>query len=150
MRFHSDQGDALTRGTVFQAVAKLRAADAEVLHRRKCFLGAVYLAGYAVECHLKYMVCMTHGCISLPTWVFFPGGEKPVRLYTHEWDILVATAQTRRVIEKQPAISAIYSDLAGRWGPPLRYRTKPYGRGEGERLYKHMLELYQFLQESRS
>ena len=53
MIFKTDSTDPLTRGTVFKGVARLRFAEAEVLQRRKHLLGAVYLAGYAIECHLK-------------------------------------------------------------------------------------------------
>lgn len=148
MTFKTDKGEALTRGTVFKAVARLRFAEAEVLHRQQHPLGAVYLVGYAIECHLKYAVCASNDFILLPSAVCLADG-KPRKLYTHEWDVLVAAAQLHRVIGAEPVISAVYSVLADTWGPFLRYQTKPFARNEGGRLYKNMVELYQFLKESK-
>lgn len=148
MTFKTDPADALTRGTVFKAVARLRFTEAEVLQRQKHLLGAVYLAGYAIECHLKYAVCAANTLILLPSAVYLSDG-KPRKLYTHEWDVLVAAAQLRRVIEAEPVIAAVYSTLADSWGPFLRYQIKPFAPGEGVRLYKNMRELYQFLKESK-
>ncbi len=148
MTFKTDPHDALTRGTVFKAVARLRFAEAQVLQQQKHLLGAVYLVGYAIECHLKYAVCASNEFVLLPSVVCFSDG-KPRKLYTHEWDVLVAAAQIRRVIEAEPVISAVYSMLADSWGPFLRYQIKPFALREGERLYKNMVELYQFLKESK-
>ncbi len=42
-----------TRGTLFREVARVRLEDAGVLLAQRRQGGAVYLAGYAVECLLK-------------------------------------------------------------------------------------------------
>ena len=49
-----------TRGTVYKAAARERILDAEMLHKAERVHGAIYLAGYAIESHLKYAVC-EHG-----------------------------------------------------------------------------------------
>ncbi len=41
------------------AVARVRLEEARVLHRAGKYAGAVYLAGYAVECELKVAICRT-------------------------------------------------------------------------------------------
>ena len=83
----------------------------------------------------------------LPTFVCI-AGEKPRKLYTHDWPVLVEAAQLNRTIRRRTGIKAIYFALADAWGPSLRYQTKPFEPREGERLYKNMAELYQFLRES--
>jgi hypothetical protein len=45
-----------TRGSVFRVVAAERLRDAEVLLNQDRPGGAVYLAGYALECALKWAV----------------------------------------------------------------------------------------------
>ena len=39
----------------------------------------------------------------------------------------------------------IYSAVAERWGPNLRYGTSDYGDTEAKRLYNEMEQLYLFL-----
>ena len=46
-----------TRGTVFHDVARDRINDATSLIKANRYNGAIYLAGYAIECHLKYACC---------------------------------------------------------------------------------------------
>jgi hypothetical protein len=98
-----------TRGTVFRVVARLRMGDAEVLFEQSRHLGAIYLAGYAIECHLKYAVCKGQNCTYLPA-----------SLEVHDWETLVSGAGLRRHIEVQRGMDAIYSALVEQWGPALR------------------------------
>ncbi|MES2705454.1 MAG: hypothetical protein V4726_02515 [Verrucomicrobiota bacterium] len=148
MTFKTDPADALTRGTVFKAVARLRFAEAEVLQHQKHLLGAVYLVGYAIECHLKYAVCATNEFLLLPSFACLSDG-KLRKLYTHEWDVLVAAAQLRPSFKAEPRMEAIYTSLALTWAPSLRYRTKPFEESEGRRLYRSLAALYQFLKISQ-
>ncbi len=125
-----------TRGTIYREVARLRLDDAETLLDRSRFNGAIYLAGYAVECHLKYAVCDRKNVLYLPA-----------TLEVHDWDKLVEAAGLAADIKAQHQISLIYDALAERWGPALRYRTVKYAASEAPRLYKEMFALYQFLNE---
>src|SRR5438552_11308057 len=95
-----------TRGTVFRAVARLRIDDARsrlVTHRKN---GAIYLAGYAVECQLKYAYCKRRERIYLPA-----------ELEVHDWDRLVDEAGLLPDIKCQPEMNNIYSAVSERWGP---------------------------------
>ncbi len=125
-----------TRGTVFGAVARLRIEDAQCLHREGRYNGAVYLAGYAVECQLKFAYCRQKGLLNLPE-----------SFETHDWDRLVQAAGLLPDIRKQTAIYAIYSALADQWGPALRYQTTRYTTSRGNQLYREMEQLYKFLNE---
>src|SRR5438270_7276828 len=59
-------GPGGTRGTIFNEVARLRLGDAAVLLDKKRFAGAIYLAGYAVECLLKWAITRRRECVYLP------------------------------------------------------------------------------------
>jgi hypothetical protein len=98
--------------------------------------GAIYLAGYAIECHLKFAFCQRRGELYLPA-----------RLEAHDWDRLVDAAGLLPDIKQQSTMDAIYSALADKWGPSLRYRTAKYSGSEANRLYNEMGELYDFLRE---
>ena len=125
-----------TREKVFREVARQRFGDAGVLLEEGHFGGAIYLAGYAIECHLKFAICARKTLVYLPA-----------QLEVHDWDTLVDAAGLAREIEDQEEIVTIYSMLADAWGPSLRYRTRAYPSRDAERLYIAIQHLYQFLAE---
>jgi hypothetical protein len=98
--------------------------------------GAIYLAGYAIECHLKFAYCSRKNEPYLPA-----------SLEMHDWDRLVMAAGLLPDIKQQPTMDAIYSSLVEKWGPGLRYRTAKFSAVEAKRLYNEMDELYDFLRE---
>jgi hypothetical protein len=110
--------------------------DARSLREKDRHNGAIYLAGYAIECHLKFAFCQRRGVLYLPA-----------HLEVHDWDKLVAAAGLLPDIKQQPKMDAIYSALADKWGPSLRYWAGKYRGGEANRLYNEMNELYDFLRE---
>lgn len=126
-----------TRGTVYRDVARMRMEDAEALFEQNRFNGGIYLAGYAVECHLKYAVCETNEEIYLPA-----------KFEVHDWDKLVEGAQLRTSIRKQKQVAAIYDALVEVWGPSLRYRTRLFDGKEAGVTYTEMKQLYQHLIET--
>jgi HEPN domain-containing protein len=125
-----------TRLTIYREVAWLRLAEAETLLKNHHYNGAIYLAGYAIECQLKFAVCRQKGCTYLPE-----------NLEVHDWDVLIAAAGLATDIQAERSISNIYEALAQQWGPALRYRTKKYPPKEATQLYKEMADLYDFLNE---
>lgn len=147
MTFHSSPDDELTRGTVFQSVARLRVAESRVLLDKGYSRGAVYLAGYAVECQLKYAVCRRNGCTELPARVKFAPGQREKTLYVHDWSLLLTAAQMQRLLSCQPRMEALFSRLSDLWGPALRYRTAAYQPREASALYGEIIALYHCLQE---
>src|SRR5439155_22866351 len=102
-----------SRGTLFYAVARIRLKDADVLLRQQRHEGALYLAGYAIECILTWAVTCNREDLRLPQ-----------ELETHDWDRLLSATGMKRSLESQPAMHAVYSELAERWGPELRYLAK--------------------------
>ena len=125
------------RGTVFREIADQRMRDARVLLNAKRYNGAIYLAGYAIECHLKYSYCARRQAVHLP-----PQYE------THRWDKLVEAAGVAADLKSAPRIFDLYSALGDEWEPSLRYETRPYPQREALQLYKEFDELYKFLRES--
>ena len=125
-----------TRGTVFREVARIRMADAASLLASGRHNGAIYLAGYAIECHLKFAYCRRKGALYLPEG-----------LEVHDWDRLIDAAGLLPDIKQQAAMDAIFSALADKWGPSLRYRTAKYSTEEANRLYNEMDDLYSFFRE---
>ncbi len=125
-----------TRGTVYRAIARLRLLDGASLLASRRYNGSIYLAGYAVERHLKFAFCERRGFTYLPA-----------SLEVHDWDTLVVAAGLAVEINAQREMAALYSALDESWGRFLRYRTVKYAPNEAARLYKEMEELYQFLNE---
>ena len=127
-----------TRGTVFAEAARLRFADADVLFNCRRFSGAVYLAGYAIECHLKYAYC------ELKSQTYLPG-----HLETHRWEKLkhAAGLDPAFAAQEHRKMKALFDALVETWSENLRYNTKSLPEREGTRLYNEMRELYKFIQE---
>ena len=129
-------------------VAKLRADDAKQLMRASRLNGALYLMGYAVECHLKFAVCDRNEWSYLPVGKVQVGSHQFSDLYTHDWDALVSAAQLRSTLMDQPLLNALYSSVVEQWGPFLRYQSKQFAIQTGRQLYNDLVELYCFLKET--
>src|SRR2546428_385041 len=125
-----------TRGTVFKEVARSRRADAAVLLEHRRYAGAVYLAGYAVECLLKWAVTARRNLIYLPA-----------ELEVHDWDTLLGEAGIEPTLHSEPTLSAIYSELVERWAPELRYLAKEPKAKDAQRLCQNMNLLYAWIVE---
>ncbi len=106
----------------FQKLADLRIKEAKILLENKCFEGAYYLAGYAVECALK-------ACIAKKTKRFdFPPKDKIVReLYTHNLEQLRKLAELPLNLEAKKK-SMIQFELnwavVKGWKEEVRYETE--------------------------
>jgi HEPN domain-containing protein len=106
----------------FQKLAELRIEEARILLNNKCYEGAYYLAGYAVECALK-------ACVAKKTKRFdFPPKEKVVReLYTHNLSQLINQAGLQIVLEaRKKSVIQFESNWAvvKDWKEDVRYETE--------------------------
>lgn len=126
-----------TRGTVFREVAALRLKDAETLLRAKRFQGSLYLAGYAIECLLKFGVTRRQGCVYLPA-----------ELETHDLDRLLDAAGLGPALSDFPAMEGTFSGFADQWGPELRYRTATLTEAQASELYADADEIYSWINEN--
>jgi hypothetical protein len=125
-----------TRGTLYRDIARLRQEDAFVLLKRGRYNGSIYLAGYAIECYLKFAICRRKEHVYLPA-----------KFEVHDWDRLINEAGLLPEIRAQRNVNALYSSLADSWGPTLRYRTTMYAPREATRIFTEITQLYRFLTE---
>jgi HEPN domain-containing protein len=108
--------------TDFKKLVKLRLKEAKVLLDNKCYEGAYYLAGYAVECALK-------ACIAKNTKRFeFPPKPEFVRdLYKHDLTHLVKMAGLELELKaKMKSVVEFESNwgIVKDWSEQVRYETE--------------------------
>ena len=125
-----------SRGARFKQAAQLRLVDAGILLLAGRSLGALYLAGYAVECILKFAITRRRTSVYLPE-----------EFEIHSWDDLLEEAGLAPALKAQPTLQAIFSELADFWKPELRYESKALPPGEAMRLYEQIKEVYVWIQE---
>jgi HEPN domain-containing protein len=92
-----------------QWLAGERLREARALLRVRCWSGAYYLAGYAVECGLKACVIKY-----LMTTDQFPERKFSEQCWTHDLERLIVLAGLQGSLD---ADAAADPDLAASWGP---------------------------------
>lgn len=125
-----------TRGTLFREVARVRLEDAGVLLAQRRQGGAVYLAGYAVECLLKWAITER-----------LEEAYLPAEFETHDLDELLTAAGLHNSIKQDRQLWAAYSSLSESWGPELRYLAKAPKQIDAERLYREIEQVYSWIAE---
>jgi hypothetical protein len=126
-----------TRGTVYRAAARERILDAEKLNEANRVHGAIYLAGYAIECHLKYAVCENAESTYLDS-----------SLEIHSWDALLLHSGLEAKLARNAAMKSIYDELTDVWTTSLRYNPERRVRPDDLQLYLQLKFLYEFFQET--
>jgi len=124
-----------TRGKKFREVGLQRLDDADILIRGNRYQAAIYMAGYAIECQLKFAYCDRQNQTYLPS-----------NLEIHDWDLLAKQSGVLAEIKAQPSVDALYCELVEVWHPELRYRTN-LDNSKAHKLFAHFQQLYQFLKE---
>jgi HEPN domain-containing protein len=76
----------------FHKLTEIRIKEAKILLDRKCYEGAYYLAGYAVECALE-------ACIARKTQAYDFPPQDAKTFYTHDLDVLVSKADLKTLRE---------------------------------------------------
>jgi hypothetical protein len=110
--------------------------DAAVLLQQERYAGAIYLAGYAVECLLKWAVTEKRECVYLPA-----------ELEIHELDRLLAEAGLKAFLSQKERLRVLFLGPAENWGPELRYLAKSPRAGRATSLYDQMVEVYDWIAE---
>jgi HEPN domain-containing protein len=103
------------RVTVYDAVHRKRLGDAEALLKAKRWNGAIYLAGYVIECLLKVAVCLRQGVRVLPS-----------EYETHNYDALLQAAGLVQPLRIDNRMASIYSQLNLLWNVSMRYSSRDY------------------------
>lgn len=110
----------------FQKLADLRAREAGVLLAARCYDGAYYLAGYAVECALK-------ACIAkkIRRYDFPPARGQVDSYYTHDLARLFRAAGLEDEFVRSRADDAALSknwNIVESWSEQSRYARAPKQR----------------------
>src|SRR2546429_5719031 len=126
-----------SRGTLFESAARSRLEDAAVLLEHERFSGAIYLAGYALECLLKWAVTRRRNLVYLPA-----------ELETHDYERLLHETGLLPQLARRPIIQAFFNELAQSWAPELRYLTRPVRKQEAEKLYDSMVVVYRWIHQN--
>jgi len=106
-----------------------RLKDAQELITAERWQGAMYMAGYAVECLLKSKLMKLYGCRHLRQLEeeLTSRGELKWQgsIYTHNLDILLEITKSSDRLKQNAEICRTYN-LVNRWMPAWRYSTDEY------------------------
>jgi HEPN domain-containing protein len=125
-----------TRGTVFEQVARVRLGDAAVLLAQQRYAGAIYLAGYAVECLLKWAITRRREHVYLPA-----------NFEIHDLGALLAEAGLWPLLLEEEEFRDVFWALADNWGPELRYLAKAPEPRSASKLYEQIVRVYDWVAE---
>jgi tRNA U34 5-methylaminomethyl-2-thiouridine-forming methyltransferase MnmC len=106
------------------------------LLREKRYAGAIYLAGYAVECLLKWAITRRQQRIHLPA-----------ELEIHSLDTLLLEAGLAEALHREKALRSVFAALADSWGPELRYLARAPEPREAVKLYGETSRVYDWITE---
>lgn len=124
----------------FHKLTEIRIKEAKVLLASKCYEGAYYLAGYAVECALK-------ACIARKTQLHdFPPKPDVVRnFYQHDIGSLANLAGLQEELKDHKRSVVQFSS---NWALVIKWSEQ--GRYETNIDYKKARDLYRAIANSRS
>ena len=103
--------------TDFQKLTDLRLNEAKVLLDAKCYEGAYYLMGYAVECALK-------ACIATQTKEYDFPDKNSGKLYIHDLNILLKFSGLEEKHSKNSELNPGFGDnwnIVKDWKEDVRY-----------------------------
>ncbi len=123
-----------THGTLFIDNAKIRLKDAEILLNGRRNHGALYLAGYSVECALKWAITRRLGDTYLPA-----------DMEIHDLDRLMVESGLAAQLQKDFQINPFYSALVDEWGPHGRYDAANLDDRTAARLHNQIKQVYQWV-----
>lgn len=98
--------------------------------------GAIYLAGYSIECLLKRAVTVRHELVWLPQ-----------ELETHNLDLLLAKSGLMERLKSNKSLFALYTVIAEAWSTELRYAADGPGKSDTEKLYRQTEQVYGWINE---
>lgn len=96
--------DPIVERSVLQRLGRTRLKEAEVLREAKCYAGAIYLAGYAVECYLKVAIC-----------VALDWQELTETFASHDLELLLRHSGLDRKIRRNRRVHHSFGKIQGIW-----------------------------------
>ncbi len=122
-----------SRLTLIRASGVERFEDAQSLYNSRRWHGAIYLAGYAIECLLKCAAGQRTGTVYLDSM-----------LETHKLDILMPASGLLPEL-KTVGLFTIWSTFSQRWDTSLRYTCNLFRDKDGRLFFQQITQLYEWL-----
>ena len=133
----------LVKATVFRAASIERWKDAKCLHDAGRFQGAIYLCGYALECELKYCVCVARGVERIE--------EEEAKRLGHSLPELLNAAGMANLLSGNRDLLVAFHAINSRWSTEIRYSGGVSSQRESERFLRDSRALWLWLKtESKS
>lgn len=137
------------RGSQFHQAAVERWRDAECLLKAERGLGAVYLAGYVLECYLKFIICERAGVTAIDEWedqVERQTGRRPeVRGQRgHHLQSLLEFAGLDGEVRGDAVLQREFA-VANQWEVSLHYHAGPYDLDRAGRFLEAVRHLRDWL-----
>jgi HEPN domain-containing protein len=127
----STKAKGSTRGTLYLHVAQLRLEDAKVLLEKNRYHGSLYLAGYSVECALKWAITRRLGEVHLPA-----------EYEIHDLQKLMGNSGLVQDLKQDTSTLVLFSALADDWSPQGRYDAARLEERKATRLYNQTKLVY--------
>lgn len=118
----------LVKATVFRAASIERWKDANCLHDAGRFQGAIYLCGYALECELKYCVCVARGLEHME--------EGEAKRLGNELPVLLNAAGIASPLSGNRDLLIAFHTINSRWSTEIRYSGGVSSEKESERFLR--------------
>ena len=118
----------LVKATVFRAASIERLKDARCLHDSSRFHGAIYLCGYALECELKYQICVARGTGSMKL--------REARSFGHDLPELLDSAGKSGALVANRDLWIAFQAINTQWSTEIRYSGYQSSARESERFLK--------------
>lgn len=128
-----------------------RAADSRELLKVGRYHGAMYLAGYAIECYLKFLICIRFDAADLreaTTRIAKRTGKQPQLMapQAHSFDLLMHHAGLLEDLRRDKDFAKLFA-VVNEWSPGWRYWAHKSTRAEAERFCSAVQKLLIWLKE---
>jgi HEPN domain-containing protein len=126
-----------------------RLQDARALLATQRYRGAMYMAGYALECALKAKLMRVHACRHLAELEkllhdrgMMPGHQS---VHTHSLEqLFLLTSSLPRLAGNRPVLQSLA--VANQWIPAWRYSGQPANQRQAERFVDSIATLVQWVE----
>lgn len=118
-----------------------RLADAQVLYAASRWRGAMYLAGYAIECLLKAKLMQIYDCrtlreleLELKRRSLLPAHRT---VFTHQLETLLSLAPGAHRLTQNHELARAFRNV-NQWAPQWRYNPRQVNSAEAARFMSHV------------
>jgi len=127
-----------------------RYEDALVLYKARRWNGAIYLAGYAIECSLKSLICYTEGTSNFKETKMFQDGAKGATLHNIRSLLKHAgfSASVMAALDPKRTLNEACKTVIELWEKDeLRYGNKVGNENDSKRFMDAVEVLHDFIVE---